>query len=143
MVIAVLNYKLNPLSKDITTTCKLIYIKMNSTTQKIEFSCCVIQNNNRSINSIFVKKAKYVLTFDFSTLHTKISHNKLLAELNSNIEFTFTGGARDKNIVLNNTTYWIKNNGKMNGYHYSLTMHVSRNKALVASMDEVVETISI
>ena len=41
-------------------------------------------------------------TFDFSTLPTTISHDKLLAVLNSIIDFAFRVGTRDKICVLNN-----------------------------------------
>ena len=102
MIIALLNCTLTPLSKDTTTIFKLSYIKNEKyCTQKIGLRCCVIQNNNRSIHSIFVQKAKHVLTFVFSTLYTKIPHNKLLFFfLNSIIEFAFTGGTRDKHICV-------------------------------------------
>ena len=59
-------------------------------------------------------------TSDFSNLHTKIPHDKLLAVLNSVIEFAFRSGARHKICALNNKAYWIKNNSQMNGNHYSL-----------------------
>ena len=41
-------------------------------------------------------------TFDFSTLHTTIPHDKLLAVLNSIIEFAFRVDTRDKICVSNN-----------------------------------------
>ena len=59
-------------------------------------------------------------TFDFSNLCTKIPHDKLLAVLNSVIEFAFRSGARHTICVLNNKAYWIKNNSQMNGNRYSL-----------------------
>ena len=38
------------------------------------------------------RKAASVLTFDFSTLYTKLPHDKLLMLLNSLIDFCFDGG---------------------------------------------------
>ena len=38
------------------------------------------------------RKAASVLTFDFSTLYTKLPHDKLLMVLNSLIDFCFDGG---------------------------------------------------
>ena len=39
-----------------------------------------------------LKDATSVSTFDFSTLKTKLPHNKLLMVLNSLIDFWFDGG---------------------------------------------------
>ena len=36
-------------------------------------------------------------------------------------EFAFRGGTKDKRCMINDTTYWTKNNRKKNGNHYSLT----------------------
>ena len=64
-----------------------------------------IQNKKPVIDSInkliLVKKAKLVLTFDFSTLHTKVTHDQLLSVLNSVIEYAFRGSTRDKIYELN------------------------------------------
>ena len=46
-------------------------------------------------------KATSVSTFDFSTLYTKLPHNKLLMVLNSLIDFCFDGG-ESKYITINN-----------------------------------------
>ena len=47
------------------------------------------------------RKATSVLTFDFSTLHTKLPHNKLLMVLDSLIDFCFDRG-ECKYITVNN-----------------------------------------
>ena len=47
------------------------------------------------------RKATSVSTFDFSTLYTKLPHNKLLMILNSLIDSRFEGGER-KYIIVNN-----------------------------------------
>ena len=41
---------------------------------------------------IYERKQLSVLTFDFSTLYTKLPHNELLMVLNSAIDFCFDGG---------------------------------------------------
>ena len=45
------------------------------------------------------KNAKQISTFDFSTLYTKIPHNKLLDILYEVVDFVFKGGTRDYIIV--------------------------------------------
>ena len=42
------------------------------------------------------KSAKCISSFDFSTLYTKIPHNKLINVLHDNIDFVFKGGTRKK-----------------------------------------------
>ena len=55
-----------------------------------------------------LKDATSVSTFDFSTLKTKLPHNKLLMVLNSLIDFWFDGG-EGKYITVNNYgDRWIK-----------------------------------
>ena len=54
------------------------------------------------------KSAKCVTSFDFSTLYTKIPHDKLIDVLNKIIDFAFKGGTRGK-ISINNsgTANWV------------------------------------
>ena len=55
------------------------------------------------------RKATSVSTFDFSTLYTKLPHNKLLMVLNNLIDFCFDGG-KGKYITVNNYGgRWVKN----------------------------------
>ena len=54
------------------------------------------------------RKATSVLAFDFSTLYTKLPHNKLLMVFNSLIDFCFNGG-ESKYIKVNNYgACWVK-----------------------------------
>ena len=55
------------------------------------------------------RKVTSVLTFDFSTLYTKFSHNKILMVLNSLIDFCFDGGESKHNTVNNYGVPWVKN----------------------------------
>ena len=65
----------------------------------------VVQNNKSVIDAMNGlnkrRKATSVLTFNFSTLYNKLSHNKLLMVLNSLIDFYFDGG-ECKYITINN-----------------------------------------
>ena len=59
----------------------------------------VIQNNSLPLECIKKinkrKNAKQLSTFDFSTLYTKIPHDKLLDILYKVVDFVFKGGTRD------------------------------------------------
>ena len=55
------------------------------------------------------KKVTYVSTFDFSTLYTKLSHNKHLMVLNSLIVFCFDGGECKYITVNNYGVRWANN----------------------------------
>ena len=44
-------------------------------------------------------------TFDFSTLYTKIPHDKLLCVLNKMNDFAFTGGTRDHVTVYSSVAF--------------------------------------
>ena len=55
------------------------------------------------------KKATSVSTFDFSTLYTKLPHNKLLMVLNSLIDFCFDGGECKYITVNNYGARWVNN----------------------------------
>ena len=63
----------------------------------------VIQNNSLPLECIKKinkrKNAKQISTFDFSTLYTKIPHDKLLDILYKVIDFMFKGGTRDYIII--------------------------------------------
>ena len=55
------------------------------------------------------KNAKSIATYDFSTLYTKIPHNKLINRLSSVIDFVFDGG--DKTYIRlssNGDAFWGK-----------------------------------
>ena len=67
------------------------------------------------------KSAKQVSTFDFSTLYTKIPHDKLIDVLNKMIDFSFSGGTRNRICVANGVAYWVKGNCKIKGNFYTLT----------------------
>ena len=63
----------------------------------------IIQNNSLPLECIKKinkrKNAKQTSTFDFSTLYTKIPHDKLLDILYKVVDFVFKGGTRDYIII--------------------------------------------
>ena len=73
----------------------------------------VVQNNKPVIDEMKGlskrRKATSVSTFDFSTLYTKLPHNKLLMVLNSLIDFCFDGGECKYITVNNYGARWVKN----------------------------------
>ena len=118
------------LSKDITSVFKLFHKQIQNYHRKRRFwsginTFWVIQNNNPVINSLFKinkrKSAKHISTFDFSTLYTKIPHDKLIYVLNQVIDFAFTGGTRNRICVASGIANWVKGNSRMKGNFYTLT----------------------
>ena len=72
----------------------------------------MVQNNEPVIDAINGldkrRKATSVSTFAFSTLYTKLPHNKLLMILNGLIDVCFDGG-ESKYITVNNYgAHWVK-----------------------------------
>ena len=56
----------------------------------------VIQNNSLSLECISkIKNTKQIGTFDFSTLYTKIPHDKLFGILYEVVDFVFKGATSD------------------------------------------------
>ena len=53
-------------------------------------------------------KANSISTFDFSTLHAKLYHNKLLIALNNLIHFCFDGGENKYVLVTSYGSRWVK-----------------------------------
>ena len=63
-------------------------------------------------------------TFDFSTLYTKIPHEKLLEVMNSITEFCFQGGSHDLiSFTLSSKSHarWVPNNSKAE-IKYNITL---------------------
>ena len=92
------------LSQYITAAFKLCFNQVSLYHKKTHYftgskTFWVIQNNHPPLESITKinrrKNAKQVSTFDFSTLYTKIPHDKLLEVLYDTVDFMFKGGTRD------------------------------------------------
>ena len=103
-IIAAPKCSLKLMSKAITKVFKLMYNQIEDYNKKCHFFTGVktfwtIQNNSpviKSINNLNKRnKALQITSFDFSTLYTKIPHDKLLKVLNELIDFCFKGGTKD------------------------------------------------
>ena len=97
------------LSKHVTSAFKLCYSQIDAYHKKTYYfsgtkTFWVIQNNSFPLECINKtskrKNAKQISIFDFSTLYTKIPHDKLLDILYKGANFVFKGGTRDY-IVIN------------------------------------------
>ena len=110
------------ISKSISLVFKLIYRQIENFHTKSKFlsnynKFWVLQNCDpvlESLNRINKKKnAKSISTFDFSTLYTKIPHDKLIKELAEVIDFVFDAGS-SKYIAIsqNDKAYWSRTKPK-------------------------------
>ena len=90
------------LSTTVSTVFKMIYKQVENFHRNAKFlsnynKFWVLQNSNPVIHSLNVinKKcnAKSISTFDFSTLYTKLPHDKLIKELSEVIDFVFDAGS--------------------------------------------------
>ena len=107
------------LSKHVTSAFKLFYNLINTYHEKTKFytginTFWVIQNNVSVLKHIEKinkrSSARSISTFDFSTLYTKIPHDKLIDVLTKLIDFAFKGGTRNKiSINFFNEAYWDTN----------------------------------
>ena len=123
-IIAAPNCSIKPLSKAITKIFRLFYRQVETYNAKSFFysqvkTFWVIQNNEHVINSIkrLNKKGavRSMSTFDFSTLYTKIPHEKLLEVMNSITDFCFQGGSHELiSFSLSSKSHarWVANNSR-------------------------------
>ena len=128
-IIASPQCSLKKLAKDLTSIFRLFYKKIERYHQKGKTwsginKFWVIQNSKpiiQSVNKLNKRNtAKSLSTFDFSTLYTKIPHDKLIQVLNEIIDFAFKGGTKDLINVYNSAAYWAKTFSK-NGNCYNKT----------------------
>ena len=100
-IIASPKSSIKPLSKAITSAFRLFYKQIENYENKCRFftgvnTFWVIQNNSPIIDAMKKlntrNKARSITTFDFSTLYTKLPHDKLLDVLHKLIDFCFNGG---------------------------------------------------
>ena len=77
----------------------------------IENSAPVIEKLSKINNK---KNAKYISTYDFSTLYTKLPHEDLIKNLNEVVDFAFRGGNEKKDgnrkylTIRGSSTFWSK-----------------------------------
>ena len=116
------------LSKHVTSAFKLCYSQIDAYHKKTYYfsgakTFWVIQCNSLLLECIKKinkrKNAKQISTFDFSTLYTKIPHEKLLDILNKVVDFGFKGGTRDYIII--NKQGSTSCSSKKRGHHFVFT----------------------
>ena len=61
--------------------------------------------------------ARSVSTFDFSTLYTKIPHDKLCDVLNKLVDFTFNSTNRKYLSVTKSGAHWVKGKGNISSFY--------------------------
>ena len=117
-IIASKHCSTKPLSKAVSCAFKLIFNQVECFHTNAKFlsnynKFWVLQNADpiittlRNINR--KKNAKSISTFDFSTLYTKLPHDKLITQLSKVIDLVYKGG--DKKFIHVNSfgkTYWSK-----------------------------------
>ena len=122
-IIASKQCTIKALSKDISSIFTLFQKHIETYHNKAHFYSGVKTNwivHNRDAVLSSAKKssirrsAKRVSSFDFSTLYTKIPHDKLIDVLNQIIDFTFKGGTR-KIIYVNKSgiAHWANKKNKL------------------------------
>ena len=110
------------ISTAVSNVFKLIYSQVENFHKNAKFlsnynKFWVLQNSNPvldSLNRINKKKnAKSISTFDFSTLYTKLPHDKLIKELSEVIDFVFNAGS-NQHIAISKygKAYWTKSKPK-------------------------------
>ena len=117
-IIAPPKSSIKPLARTITSVFRLFFRQIQTYNDKCRFftgvnTFWVVQNNKPVIDAMNGlnkrRKATSVSTFDFSTLYTKLPHNKLLMVLNSLIDFCFDGGECKYITVNNYGARWVNN----------------------------------
>ena len=120
-IIAAPKCSIKPLSKAITSVFRLFYNLIENFNSKDLYyssvkSFWVIQNNQKVLESLTRlnkrKKGSCISTYDFSTLYTKIPHDKLLDVLFEITDFCFAGGTNSLISVTNSGARWVKNASK-------------------------------
>ena len=123
IIVAAPKCSIKPLSKAITSIFKLLITQIESYNKKLQFfsgvnTFWVISNNQPITNAINKlnnrQRAKSISTFDFSTLYTKIPHDKLLFVLNSLVDFCFKGGMSQFIAIKYSETRWVQDPFKDN-----------------------------
>ena len=120
-IIAAPKCSVKPLSKAVAAIFKQIYYQVEQYNKKSFFysgvkTFWVIQNNKPVIDSInrinAKRKAKSISTFDFSTLYTKIPHNKLIKVMNEMVDFSFQGDSHKVLAVSKSGCRWVYSSPK-------------------------------
>jgi len=117
-IIASKHCSTKPLSKSISSVFKLIFNQIENFHKNAKFlnnynKFWVLQNSDPIIDTLKninrKRRAKSIATYDFSTLYTKLPHNKLIFQLSKVIDLAYKGG--DKKFIRvteNGHAFWSK-----------------------------------
>ena len=120
-IIAAPKCSVKPLSKAVAAIFKQFYYQIEQYNKKSFFysgvkTFWVIQNNQPVIDSInrinSKRQAKSISTFDFSTLYTKIPHDKLIEVMNEMVDFCFQGDSHKVLAVSKSGCRWVYSSPK-------------------------------
>ena len=115
-IIAAPKCSIKILSKAITKIFRTFYHQIEHYNKKSSYyssvkSFWVIQNNEEVIKNIKKinkrKSARTISTFDFSTLYTKIPHDKLIDVMNELVDFCFQGGSHEQLSISKSGARWV------------------------------------
>ena len=117
------------LSKNLSSIFTLFQKQIDTYYAKAHFysgikSYWIINNRDpvlRAVNKSHARRsAKCVTSFDFSTLYTKIPHDKLIEVLNKITDFVFKGGTRNKiSIHSSGIASWVHKGGEQSSCVYT------------------------
>ena len=115
------------LSKDLSSIFSLFQRQIDTYHKKSHFYSGVkpywiVQNRDPVLQAVRKsgdrKTAKCISSFDFSTLYTKIPHDKLIDVLNKIIDFVFKGGTRERiSIHSSRVASWVSNVKESSSYY--------------------------
>ena len=107
-----------PISKTVSSVFKLIFNQVEKFHKNAKFfsnynKFWILQNSEPIINTLKninrKKRAKSISTYDFSTLYTKLPHDKLISQLSKVIDLVYKAGDKKFIRVANNGhAFWAK-----------------------------------
>ena len=117
-----------PISKSVSSAFKLIYKQVETYHANAKFFAnynkfWVLQNSDPVISILkrinCKKRAKSIATYDFSTLYTKLPHDKLITQLFKVIDLVYKGGDKTYiRVTENGSAFWAKKKSH-NGVSFS------------------------
>ena len=134
-IIASKNCSTKPLSKVVSSVFKLIFNQVERFHAKAKFfsnynKFWVLKNADPIISILDKinkkKRAKAIATYDFSTLYTKLPHQKLITQLSKVIDLVYKAGDRKYISISNNgKAFWSKNKKNVSFSKASLKATIS------------------
>jgi len=138
------------LAKDITAILKMFYRQIENYNKKMHFfsyvkNFWVVSNKDPVIEALNKlsnrNNAKSVATFDFSTLYTKIPHDKLKSVLNEITDFCFKGCINSKIWINKGVARWCHTPNSKTNSHKNLMDKDLFKKSIAYLLDNCVFTV--